>query len=231
MEVINRNSANTALDVTGFMNKVYMWMALGLVLSAVSAYYIASDEILAKALVQNQLLQVGLVLLQIGLVVGLSFMMPRLSVMAARGIYLGYTLLTGVTLSIVLLAFTAESVMNTFLVTAGSFAGLSFFGYVTQRDLGPVGSFCIMGLVGLFILMLASLFIPGLRGDTMQLFMGAAGVIIFSGLTAYDTQKIKTIYLQNQGDASKLAIFGALTLFLDFINLFLSLLRLMGERR
>lgn len=231
MEITTRSSHAVQANVSAFMNRVYTWMALGLVLSAVSAYYIMSSPALMMGLVQNKMLFFGLIIAQIGVVLWLSFKQATLSVTAARGLYLFYTLLTGITFSVILMSFTAQSVVNTFFVTAASFAGLSLFGYVTKRDLGPVGTFCIMGLWGLIILSVLALFIPGLRSDTMQLFMGAIGVLVFSGLTAYDTQKIKMIYLNSQSNENKQAVFGALTLYLDFINLFLSMLRLMGDRR
>ncbi len=232
METITRSSTQTRTNVSAFMNKVYTWMAMGLVLSALSAYYMVSNQSLMMGLLEHKFVFYGLLFAQVGIVLWLSFKAQSLSVTATRGLFLFYTLLTGITFSVILIAFTAQSVVNTFVVTAASFAGLSFFGYVTKKDLGPIGTFCTMGLWGFLILMLAAMFIPSLRSDTMQLFMGAIGVIIFSGLTAYDTQKIKAIYLQNQGvEANKQAVFGALTLYLDFINLFLSLLRLMGDRR
>lgn len=233
METLSRTGQTTAVNVSAFMNRVYGWMALGLVLSALSAYFIASNPALIMGLIQNKLLFFGLIIAQFGIVLWLGFKQATLSATAARGLYLVFTLLTGVTLSVILVAFTAQSVVNTFVVTSASFAGLSLFGYVTKKDLGPIGNFCVMGLWGLIILMFAGMFIPSLRGDTMQLFMGAIGVIVFSGLTAYDTQKIKNMYLTHRAetDENKQAIFGALMLFLDFINLFLSLLRLMGNRR
>lgn len=233
MEIITRNQSRATTDINAFMNKVYLWMAFGLVLSALSAYFMVSDQSLMTALLKNTILFYGLLIAQVGIVLWLGFKINSLSVNAAKGLYLFYTLLTGVTFSVILIAFTAQSVVNTFIVTAASFAGLSFFGYVTKKDLGPIGTFCTMGLWGFIILMLLSIFIPSLRSNTMQLFMGAIGVIIFSGLTAYDTQKIKTLYLTNGGAVSegKQAVMGALTLYLDFINLFLSLLRLMGDRR
>ena len=138
----------------------------------------------------------------------------------------------GVTFSVILLAYTKQSIYNAFAVTAGAFFALSAFGYVTKRDLGPLATFLMMGLFGLMILMLLSFFISGLRSSTAQMVISAVGVIVFSGLTAYDTQKIKTLYLQSMdADAAtikKFAINGALNLYLDFINLFLMLLRLFG---
>lgn len=233
MEILTRSTQATVQNVSAFMNRVYTWMALGLILSAVSAYYIASDQTLITGLLRHKILFYGLIFSQLGIVLWLSFKQASLSATAARGLYLVYTVLTGITFSVILVAYTAESVVNTFVVTAASFGGLSLFGYVTKRDLGPLGTFCTMGLWGLVIIMLASLFIPSMQGNTMQLFMGAIGVIVFSGLTAYDTQKIKSMYLLHYAETNenKQAVYGALTLYLDFINLFLSLLRLMGNRR
>lgn len=217
--------------LSGFLNKVYAWMALGLLLSSVSSYYVASNYQIQAFILQNKLVFYALILAQLGLVFGIGFLQQRLSATATRIMFVLYTLLTGITLSTIFLVFTMQSIMSTFMITAVSFAGLSFYGMVTKRDLGPIGTFCIMGLWGMIIVMVAGIFIPGLHSNIMQLTIAAIGVIVFAGLTAYDTQKIKLMYLQSNGVASKLAIFGALTLYLDFINLFLSLLRLMGDRK
>jgi FtsH-binding integral membrane protein len=149
-------------------------------------------------------------------------------------IYMGYAALTGVTLSTIFLAYTRESISQVFLLTAFAFAGLSFFGATTKKDLGPVGSFCTMGLFGLIGFGFLSFFWPSLMGGTHGQVYGIVGVIVFSGLTAYDTQKIKALnVIGNEGtqEDTKEAIFGALQLYLDFINLFLALLRATGRRK
>ncbi|MEM1244403.1 MAG: Bax inhibitor-1/YccA family protein [Pseudomonadota bacterium] len=233
-QVSRAQTAQTQLALNQFMNKVYGWMAIGLLLCSLSSYYIASSPNLVMALVTHKFLFYGLLIAQIGIVLALSWKGTQFSAATARSLFIGYTLLTGVTLSVIFLAFTKESIISTFLITSASFVGLSLFGYTTKRDLGPIGTFCTMGLFGMIIVMFAGIFFPSFRGNTMQMILGAVGVIVFSGLTAYDNQRIKAAYLAHQftGEAqAKQAIFGALTLFLDFINLFLSLLRLMGDRR
>ena len=160
--------------------------------------------------------------------------MKKLGAASATAIYLGYAALVGVTFSVLFLVYTRDSIAHVFLLTAGGFAGLSGFGYVTKRDLGPVGSFCMMGLFGMIGFGLVSIFFPSVMTETASKVYGIVGVVVFAGLTAYDTQKIKAMnMIGNEGTAEdhKEAIYGALRLYLDFINLFLSLLRLFGKRR
>jgi len=233
-EFITQSRAGATLGLSRFMNRVYGWMSFGLFVSALTAFFVTSSQTLITTILTHQILFFGLIIAQFGLVIWLSAKIQTLSVTASRGLFLLYTALTGVTFAVILMAFTKESIMMTFVITAGSFAGLSLFGYVTKRDLGPIGSFCMMGLWGLIIISLIAMFVPSMRSHSMQLLYGVVGVIVFAGLTAYDTQKIKSIYLQQQMSEkaeSKSAIMGALTLYLDFINLFLSLLYLFGDRR
>ena len=176
----------------------------------------------------------GLIIAQLGAVVALSWLINRISGSTATLIYFLYAGLTGLTLSSIFLVYTGSSIAEVFGVTAFGFAGLSGFGFVTKRDLGPVGSFCTMGLFGLVGFGLLSMFFPKLMTAGASFVFSIVGIIVFAGLTAYDTQKIKGMNVPgNEGtDAGrKTAIFGALMLYLDFINLFLSLLRLMGRRR
>jgi uncharacterized protein len=217
-----------------FMSKVYSWMTLGVALTAVVAYMIANNPNLAVAIAMNRVLFYGLLIAQLGAVIVLSAAMRKLSAFAATAIYLGYAALVGVTMSVLFLVFTRDSIVHVFAITAGSFAGLSAFGYVTKRDLGPVGSFCMMGLFGMIGFGLIAIFFPSVMTDTASKVYGIVGIIVFAGLTAYDTQKIKALRaLGEEGtdEGQKAAIFGALRLYLDFINLFLSLLRLFGRRR
>jgi FtsH-binding integral membrane protein len=175
-------------------------------------------------------------IVQIGVVVTLSAAVARLSAGLAMGLFLGYAALTGVTLSTLFLIYTRDSIAGVFLSTAFGFAGLSLMGYTTKRDLGPLGAFCGMALFGLIGWGLLSFFFPSLLGGQAGTAYSAVGVLIFAGLTAYDTQRIKAmatsdVYGVGLGMESKAAIVGALALYLDFINLFLSLLRLFGDRR
>jgi FtsH-binding integral membrane protein len=239
----SKEAIHNEASLSQFMNKVYGWMSIGLLFSALSSYYVASQPALVNFIFGHQLVFFLLVGAQLGLVIGLSAAINRLSATAAHGLFIVYTLLTGVTLSAIFLSYTTSSIVTTFAITALSFAGLSFFGYVTKKDLGPIGTFCVMGLWGIIIIALAGFFIPSLHSNVMQLTLAAGGVIVFSGLTAYDTQKIKMTYLNSEpgqnsartGSISnfgeKYAVVGALMLYLDFINLFLSLLRLMGSNR
>ncbi len=221
--------------VAQFMSKVYLWMVFGLALTALTAYLIASHPAVMQAVVQKKGLFLGLILVQFGVVIALSWAMNRINAATAALLYILYTVVTGVVFSVIFLAYTGKDIQNAFLVTAISFFGLTMFGFVTKRDLGPIGKFCVMGLFGIIGFMLLSFFIPGLRGDTAQMTISALGVIVFAGLTAYDTQAIKQTYLMTdssgEGVVAKQAIFGALRLYLDFINLFLSILRLFGDRR
>ncbi|AIT62717.1 Bax inhibitor-1/YccA family protein [Coxiella burnetii] len=229
-----RRSGAQSLTVAQFMSKVYLWMVLGLALSAGTGYYIFSHSYLFNKIVHTPGLFFGLIIAQFAAVIGLTWLNQRLTATLAALIYVLYTVLTGVTLSVVLYAYTKQNVFDALAVTSVAFLGLSAFGYVTKRDLGPIGTFCIMGLFGMIGMMLLAFFIPGLRSDTMQLTISAIGVLVFSGLTAYDTQRIKLSYLQSggwgEGQQLKAAVNGALMLYLDFINLFLSLLRLFSRR-
>ncbi|HSW71335.1 MAG TPA: Bax inhibitor-1/YccA family protein, partial [Gammaproteobacteria bacterium] len=175
----------------------------------------------------------GIMIFQLLAVIALSAAVQRMSVALAATIYALYATLVGVTFSVLFLAYSIQSISLAFFTTAFSFAGLSLYGFLTKRDLGPIGSFCIMGLFGMIAVMLLSIFIPSMMNTSLQLTISVIGVLIFSGLTAYDTQKIKALQYQfaSEEQARKGAIHGALILYLDFINLFISILRLMGNRR
>jgi len=216
------------------MSRVYGWMTGGLCLTGAVAWNVAGNPALVQTIFGNRLLFWALIIAQLGAVAALSWLINRISGLTATLIYFLYAGLTGLTLSSIFLVYTGSSIAEVFGVTAFGFAGLSAFGYVTKRDLGPVGSFCMMGLFGLVGFAVLSLFFPSLMGAGGSFVFSIVGIIVFAGLTAYDTQKIKAMNIPgNQGiDAGrKTAIFGALMLYLDFINLFLSLLRLSGRRR
>ena len=226
--------ASIAAENARFMSGVYGWMTGGLCVTGAVAWNVSGNPDLVQAIFGNRLLFWGLIIAQLGAVVVLSGLMNRISGLIATLIYFLYAGLTGLTLSSIFLAFTGSSIAEAFGVTAFGFAGLSAFGYVTKRDLGPVGSFCMMGLFGLIGFGLLSMFFPSLMTQGTSFVFSIVGIIVFAGLTAYDTQKIKA--MSAPGDEGtdagrKKAIFGALRLYLDFINLFLSLLRLTGRRR
>jgi FtsH-binding integral membrane protein len=217
-----------------FMSKVYMWMAMGLLTTGAVSYTIGSREDLAMMIASNRGLMWVLILTQLGSVIFLSSMIRKISSNVATILYALYAALVGVTMSVIFLIYTQQSIVQIFGLTSFAFAGLSAFGYLTKKDLGPIGSFCIMGLWGLIGVSIASIFFPSLMGGQFGLLMSVMGLLIFSGLTAYDTQKIKNMYHVDAAggeEAQKAAIFGALILYLDFINLFMYMLRFMGDRR
>ncbi|MBT7610717.1 MAG: Bax inhibitor-1/YccA family protein [Bacteriovoracaceae bacterium] len=226
--------ASIAAENVRFMTGVYRWMTFGLLLTGTVAYLLAENEQTVIQIMTNRILFWGLIIAQFGSVIYLSAKINKMSATAATSIYLVYALLTGITFSTIFLVYTRESIQSVFFLTAFSFAGLSMFGFVTKRDLGPVGTFCHMGLYGIIGFSLLSFFFPSMLGGQMGTIFSLVGVIVFAGLTAYDTQKIKNSnIIGNEGTAEdhKETIMGALTLYLDFINLFLMLLRLMGNRR
>jgi uncharacterized protein len=226
--------ASISIENARFMSRVYGWMTAGLCLTGVVAWNVSGNPRLVQTIFGNPALLWGLIIAQLGTVLALSWLINRISGTLATLIYFVYAGLTGLTLSSIFLVYTGSSIAEVFGVTAFAFAGLSGFGFVTKRDLGPVGSFCMMGLFGLVGFGLLSMIFPRLMGEGASFVFSIVGIIVFAGLTAYDTQKIKRMNTGgNEGTDTgrKQAIFGALMLYLDFINLFLSLLRLMGRRR
>lgn len=238
----NHNDPYLKISTTGslvsttaqFMTKVYSWMSIGILITAAISIFISGDENLIQSIVTNPVLFYGCIIAQLAVVLSMSFLMQRINALTATLLYLAYAALTGVTFSILFLIYTKESMANIFVLTSFSFAGLSAVGFFTKRDLGPVGAFCSMGLFGMIGWGLLSLFFPSMMSGTSSTVYSIVGIIVFAGLTAYDTQKIKAIGAASEygSDSNKkAAIFGALTLYLDFINLFINLLRLMGRRR
>lgn len=213
----------------GAMNRVYLWMTGGLLVTATVAQLTARSEALLRFIYGNVLVFFGLLIAEIFLVGYLALRVQKLSVGAATGIFVGYAALNGLTLAGILLAYTGESIAATFLVTAGTFGVMSLIGYTTKADLSRVGMIALMGLIGIIVASLINIF---LRSSGLAWVISIIGVIIFVALTAADTQKIKRLMAQSDDQSiGKLAIMGALTLYLDFINLFLFLLRLMGGSR
>jgi FtsH-binding integral membrane protein len=226
--------AAIAAENARFMSRVYGWMTGGLCLTGAVAWNIAGNPELVQSIFGNRPLFWGLIIAQLGAVVVLSWLINRINAFVATLIYLLYAALTGVTMASIFLVFTGSSIAEVFGITAFGFAGLSAIGFVTKRDLGPVGAFCAMGLFGLVGFGLLAMFVPALRSEGANFGFAIVGIIVFAGLTAYDTQKIKAMNVpgsEGTDAGRKSAIFGALRLYLDFINLFLSLLRLMGRRR
>jgi FtsH-binding integral membrane protein len=216
-----RQTATDALWVT------YRWMSLGLATTAGVALAVAHSPNAVDALLGNRILFYVLLFGQLGLVVALSSLATRVSTAVAAALFFVYAALTGVTFSTLFLLYTASSIAGTFFVTAGSFAGLSVFGTVTRRDLSAVGRFGFFALLGLILASVVNMF---LRSSGLEWVVSFGGVLIFAGLTAYDTQRLKALF--ERGDAhANLPLVGALTLYLDFINMFLFLLRFTGNRR
>jgi len=214
-----------------FVSKVYGWMAIALVITAFVAMAVASSEAAAKLILANRGLFYGLLIGELLLVIALTAAIGRMSATTATVVFVIYAAANGVTLSLIFLVFTAESIASTFFVTGGTFGAMSLYGYYTKRDLTSIGNLCFMALIGLIIASLVNLF---LMNPMLYWVTTYVGILIFVGLTAYDTQKIKRIAMAGieEGDAAqKGAILGALALYLDFINLFLLFLRLFGRRR
>jgi FtsH-binding integral membrane protein len=229
MDAWTTNTVQTADRVSAFLWKVYGWMAIGLGLTALVAFAVAGSPDLLRVLVGNRLVFFGLVIAELGLVFYLSARADRLAPGMAAGLFALYSALNGVTLSAVLLAYTGESVTMTFVVTAGMFGALALFGSTTKRSLAGAGQFFMMGLVGLILASLIGMF---WHNDALQFLISIVGVIVFTGLTAWDAQRLKQMALAlPQGQVGSYAVVGALSLYLDFINLFLMLLRFTGSRR
>ena len=214
-----------------FLMRVYHWMTLGLALTGLVALYVASNETMVRTVVSTPMLFYGLIVGELVLVFYLASRVMQMSARRAMAVFLLYSALNGVTFSIIFLMYTQSTIASAFFVTAGTFAAMSLYGYTTRRDLSSMGSFAFMGLIGLIIASVVNIF---LRSPVLYWVTTYAGVLIFVLLTAYDTQKIKRIYqssLPGPEMETKAAISGALALYLDFINLFLFILRIMGGRR
>ena len=220
-----------AAEQQRFMVRVYNWMTAGLAITGFMAFYISNNPTIMNIIFGNPIMPIVLIVVQIGLVFWLASRVMQMSVSQATGVFMLYAGLTGITFSAIFVVYTASSITSTFMVTAGTFGAMSLYGYTTKKDLTSWGSFLFMGLIGIIIASVVNMF---MQSSMMHMIITYAGVLIFVGLTAYDTQKIKEMnILGNEGtdEDTKEAIRGALTLYLDFINLFLMLLRLMGDRR
>jgi len=229
MDAWTTNTVQTAERVSAFLWKVYGWMAVGLGLTAVVAFAVAGSPDLLRVLVGNRLVFFALVIAELGLVFFMSSRADRLSPGTASGLFALYSALNGVTLSVILLAYTGESVTMTFVVTAGMFGALALFGSTTKRSLAGAGQFFMMGLIGLILASIVGMF---WHNDALQFLISVVGVIVFTGLTAWDAQRLKQMAVAlPEGQVGAYAVVGALSLYLNFINLFLMLLRFTGSRR
>ena len=230
---ISRSTESARISaVSIFMNQIYQWMTVGLLLTGAVAWFASGSETVMSVIYGNTMSLIVMVVLLIGLPLGLQGMLPRLSAGAATLWFLVYSAVVGLTFSSIFLIYTGSSIAATFVITAGMFGGMSIYGTVTKRDLTGWGSFLIMGLWGLILAIVVNIF---LQSPLLHFVISGAGVLIFTGLTAYDTQKLRALGENAPLDDATVmrrgVILGALTLYLDFINLFLMLLRFVGDRR
>jgi FtsH-binding integral membrane protein len=233
MDSVPLKQTQVQTRVNEFIRSVYNWMAIGLALTGFVAYYVANTPALVEMIFGNRLLFFGLIIGELALVFMISARIQKMQASTATALFVVYSILNGATLSFIFLVYTASSITSTFFICAATFVGCSIFGWTTKRDLTSMGGFLTMGLIGIIIASLVNMFF---RSTAMSMIISYIGVIVFVGLTAYDTQHLKTMAL-NQPDGleagviRKGAILGALKLYLDFINLFLMLLRILGGGR
>lgn len=232
METSNLSSIYSKTAQRALFRNVYVWMTMALAITGLVAMYMAKSLTLLQMILGSSFGMWGLLIAEIGLVWYLSARIRQISFTTATVLFIIYSILNGATLSVIFLAYTASSIANTFFITAGTFAATGIYGYVTKKDLSSLGSLCIMGVIGLIIATVVNIF---LASDALTMVISYIGVALFVGLTAYDTQKIKRLLLSNDmeinEETQKIALLGALTLYLDFINLFLYLLRILGDRK
>lgn len=209
--------------------QVYIWMSLALFITGITALIVANNNSLIYSLMSNQLLFWGLIIGEVVMVAVLAARIHKLSLATATVMFIAYSIINGVTMSLLFLLYTSESIASTFFITAGTFGAISAYGYFTKKDLSSLGSILIMALIGILIASLVNIF---LESSTLYWIISYVGVAIFVGLTAYDTQKIKESIINSDVNetAYKIALMGALELYLDFINLFIYLLRIFGDR-
>lgn len=229
--LIREQEGSLSLAFPALMRKVYVWMTLALVLTGITAYGVASSPSLMMTIIQTPAIMWGLIIAELAIVIAISAAINRLSLTTATLLFVLYSVLNGATLSLIFAVYTMSSIANVFFITAGTFGVMAAYGYFTKRDLSSWGKLLLMALIGLIIATLVNVFL--VKSSGFDLILSYAGVLIFVGLTAYDTQKIKQM-LAMQTDmgegAQKVALLGALSLYLDFINLFLYLLRIFGRR-
>ncbi len=232
MQSVTYKRTQAHILVNQFIRSVYNWMGIGLALTGFMAYYVANSETLMRMILGNQLIFFSLIIGELALVFFISARINKLQASTATGLFILYAVLNGATLSTIFVIFTKTSITSTFFICAATFIACSIYGMSTKRDLTSLGGFMAMGLIGIIIASVVNMFI-GSHG--MQMIISYIGVIVFVGLTAYDTQKLKTMALSqpeglDTGIIRKGAIMGALSLYLDFINLFLMMLRIFGSR-
>ena len=226
------SQAQTAAHVNRFILSVYNWMAIGLGLTGVVAYYVAGSQEMLNIIFGNRIIFYGLIIAELGFVFYLSARIQKISSGAATALFLIYATLNGATMASIFILYTRSSIVSTFFICAATFGVCSLYGMVTKKDLTSIGNFMFMGLIGVIIASVVNYF---LQSSAIAMIINYVGVLVFVGLTAYDTQKIKQMALSQPADLDsqtvrKGAIMGALSLYLDFINMFLFFLRILGDR-
>ncbi|HZN65264.1 MAG TPA: Bax inhibitor-1/YccA family protein [Tepidisphaeraceae bacterium] len=217
------------VTVARFFNAVYAWMAAGLALTAVVAWYVSTRPDLMMQIFRGPVL-IGLIIVELALVFVVAAAVNKINAAVATGLFLLYSALNGLTLSAIFIVYAQATIASAFIITAGTFGAMSVWGFVTKRDLSGMGSILFMALIGLVLASIVNMF---WANSMLTMLINYAGVLIFVGLTAYDTQKLKAIAVATAHDAAmsaRLSVSGALTLYLDFVNLFLFLLRILGRR-
>jgi len=232
MDPATLNQTQVQVRVNQFVRSVYNWMAIGLALTGFIAYYVAYTPAIRNIIFGNQILFFGLIIAELVLVFTLSARIHKMQASTGTALFLLYSALNGATLSFIFLVYTSSSIASTFFVCAATFIACSLYGWITKRDLTSFGGFLFMGLIGIIIASVVNIFV---RSSAVHMIISYIGVFIFIGLTAYDTQYIKNMAMTQPADLEagvirKGAIMGALKLYLDFINLFLMLLRILGNR-
>ena len=231
-QLIREKENIVSVAFPALMRKVYVWMTLALVITGFTAYGVASSPGVMSAIMSSRWIVWGLFIAEIALVFYVTARIDRLSLTAATMIFVLYSVLNGATLSVIFLAYTMQSIASVFFITAGTFAAMSLIGYFTKTDLSSLGKMLMMALIGLTVATLVNVLL--IKSGGFSLIISYVGVLIFVGLTAYDTQKIRMMLVQADDvteDAQKIALMGSLSLYLDFINLFLYLLRIFGGNR
>ncbi len=218
------------LSMPALMPKVFIWLTLALAITALTAFVVASNPALLNMIFGSKIAFWGIIIAEFALVIYVSSRLDKMSLTTATALFVLYSVLNGATLSLIFIAFSLTSLTKVFLITAGTFAVMAIIGLTTKKDLSSIGSICFMALIGLIIASVVNLF---MRSGTLDFIISGVGVLVFVGLTAYDTRKIKASLqeVDNQSEtAGKIALMGAFSLYLDFINLFLYLLRFFGRR-
>lgn len=232
METLQTGARRDAETVSAYIRQVYVWMTVGLALTAITAMTVADSPAMLNFILGNKFVFIALIVVEFGLVIALSAAVQKMSPAMATGAFVLYSVISGATLSSIFIVYPIGSISNAFFVSAGMFLIMSVYGTVTKRDLTGMGSFLTMGLFGIIIAMVVNIF---LKSPVMDFVISCVGVLVFTGLTAYDTQKLRAIGSEidprDTSNTRRAVIMGALTLYLDFINLFLMLLRLFGGRR